>query len=339
MSSPAAPSARIALEAMGGDFAPQETVKGAVAAAQDGVQVLLVGDPEALQGELSRYATERLPIRVIPSEGVIQESESPVQALRQKPKASIVVATGLVKAGQADAVVTMGSTGAAMAASALALGLMEGIERPALGGPIVGTAPHTVIIDLGTNVDCRPSQLLSFAVIGTVFARSFLKVENPRVALLSLGAEEGKGNRQVRETYGLFQQSGLNFIGNIEGHEVPVGKADVVVCDGFVGNVLMKFTEGLGSALSRHFAARLQGKVSTEEAQAMAQELYELTNVVERWGGGPIFGVNGVVVVGHGRARAPAVIHAIGTARQAVELGLVSSLREELKRVQQKMQV
>ncbi|MBI2165913.1 MAG: phosphate acyltransferase PlsX [Chloroflexi bacterium] len=336
MTSASSRPVRVALDAMGGDHAPEETVKGAVEAAQQGTPVLLVGDPQALQQQLAMHGAQKLPIQVVPSEGVILEGEHPVQALRQKPRASILVATGLVKAGKADAVVTMGSTGAAMAAGTVLLGLLEGIERPALGGPIVGTAPNTVLIDLGTNVDCRPAQLLNFAIIGAVFARSFLKVQDPRVALLSVGAEEGKGNRQVRETFELFKGSGLRFIGNIEGHEVPAGKADVVVCDGFVGNILMKFTEGLGSALSQRLLERLEGRLSSEEARSVAQEIYDWTNVVERVGGGPIFGVNGVVVVGHGRSRAPTVTRAIHTARLAVEVDLIASLQQELRRYQER---
>ena len=201
---------RIALDAMGGDNAPSEVVRGAVQFASAGQgQVMLVGDPAALGEELSGYDTSRLPIGVVPSEGVISEDESPALALRQKPRASVLVATGMVKQGHVDACVTMGSTGAAMAAGAVVLGLASGVERPALGGPVVGVAPNTCILDLGTNVDCRPSQLLSFGAIGDVFARTFFGVEDPRIALLSVGAEAGKGNRQVRETTELFEAADL----------------------------------------------------------------------------------------------------------------------------------
>ena len=183
-------------------------------------------------------------------------------ALRQNPRASIIVATRrAVKAGQADACVTMGSTGAAMAASSFLLGMAKGVERPALGGPIVGVAPNTCIIDLGANVDSRPRQMLSFGAIGDVFARAFFGSENPRIALLSVGDEAGKGNRQVRETTELFEASGLNFIGNIEANDVPKGNAEVVVCDGFVGNIVLKLVEGLGRELSDHLRARLDGRL------------------------------------------------------------------------------
>jgi glycerol-3-phosphate acyltransferase PlsX len=323
---------RVALDAMGGDYAPEEAVKGAVMVVQTGeVEVLLVGDPPAVERALQHQPSRPPFLHVVPSEGVITEGESPVQGLRQKPRASVAVAAGLVKEGKADAFVTMGSTGAALAAATLALGTLEGIDRPALGGPILGVAPRTVVIDLGSNVDCRPELLVSFAALGVAFARTFLGVPQPRVALLSVGAEEGKGNRQVKEVFPLFQRSGLPFIGNIEGHDLPSGKAEVVVCDGFVGNVLMKFAEGLGMALAEHL--RSQG--SGPEAQGMAERIYSLTNVVEQVGGGPLFGVNGVVIVGHGRARAPAIANAVQTARRAVEVALVPSLREELARLRE----
>ena len=329
---------RVAVDAMGGDHAPGEVVAGAVEAARHGdVQLLLVGDPDTVEPELARHDIDGLPIMPVPSEGVVLEQDSPATALRQKPRASILVATGAVKQGKADASVTMGSTGAAMAAAAVVLGVIEGIERPALGGPIVGLAPRTVIVDLGTNVDCRPGQLLSFAVIGHVFARQFWGVEQPRVALLSVGAEAGKGNRQVRETTDLLAGSGLNFVGNVEANDLPAGAVDVAVCDGFVGNIVMKLTEGLGAAFADHLGRRLDKKLPETEAERITEEVYELGNVVETFGGGPLLGVNGVSVVGHGRGRAASVRRAIETARHAVEVGLVPGLNEELARVRDRV--
>ena len=218
-----------------------------------------------------------------------------------------------------------------MAASAVVLGLVAGVERPALGGPVVGVAPNTCIVDLGTNVDCRPRQLLSFGAIGDVFARTFFGVDEPRVALLSVGAEAGKGNRQVRETTELFESSGLNFIGNIEANEVPKGMAEVVVCDGFVGNIVMKLTEGLGQQLGVHLRSRLDGKLPAADLDLLLKELYDMSNVVESRGGGPLLGVNGVSVVGHGAARADAVARALGTAKLAVESGFVSRMNQRLE--------
>ena len=323
---------RIALDAMGGDNAPSDVVKGAVQFAATGQgQVMLVGDPTALALELEVYDASKLPIGIVPSEGVISEDESPALALRQKPRASILVSTGMVKQGHADASVTMGSTGAAMAAGAVVLGLAKGVERPALGGPVLGVAPNTCIVDLGTNVDCRPRQLLSFGALGDVFARTFFGVDDPRIALLSVGAEAGKGNRQVRETTELFESSGLNFIGNIEANEVPKGMAEVVVCDGFVGNIVMKLTEGLGQQLGNHLRSRLDGKLPAAELDLLLRELYDMSNVVESRGGGPLLGVNGVSVVGHGAARADAVERALSTAKLAVDTDFVTQMNRRLE--------
>ena len=319
---------------MGGDHAPVEVVAGAVEAArQGGVQIGLVGDPAVVERELSTHDVSGLPISPVPSEGVVQEGEQPALALRQKPRASILVSTGMVKKGLADAAVTMGSTGAAMAAAAVVLGVIEGVDRPTLGGPIIGLAPHTVVIDVGTNVDCRPAQLLSFAAIGTVFARQFWGIESPRVGLLSVGAESGKGNRQVKETTELIARSGLNFIGNVEASDLPRDVVEVAVCDGFVGNIVMKLTEGLGTAMAELLGDRLAGKLAPEDLERLTGEVYELSNVVETHGGGPLLGVDGVSVIGHGSGKAESVQRAIGTAKYAVEVGLVDKLNEELAQV------
>ena len=318
---------------MGGDHAPSEIVSGAVSAVAEGdVQILLVGDPDRVEAELAKHDTGKLPIAAVPSEGVVLEEESPTLALRQKPRASILVATGMVKQGHADACVTMGSTGAAVAAAAVVLGMIEGIDRPALGGPIIGLAPRTVVIDVGTNVDCRPGQLLSFGVIGSVFAEQYWGVENPRVALLSVGGEAGKGNRQVRDATELLEKSGLNFIGNVEANDLPRGAAEVVVCDGFVGNVVMKLTEGLGQAIAEHVRAKLAGKLTPADIDDVVGEVYALNNAVEVAGGGPLFGVNGVSVIGHGRAKADAVQRAIRTARTMVKSGFIDTLNDALAR-------
>lgn len=318
---------------MGGDYGPEETVAGAVAAVTAGrgrVAVLLVGDPDAVQPELERVGGQGLPIKLIPSEGVILDSESPLQALRTKPKASAVVGVGLVKEGMADAFVTMGSTGAAMAASALLLGLMEGLERPALGGPIIGYAPNTVFMELGSSIDCRASQLVDFGALGVAFSRTYLEIAEPRVGILSVGEEESKGNKQTKDAFPLFQASGLNFVGNVEGHDLGADKADVIVCDGFVGNILLKSIEGLGEGLSRYVTQRLTGHVPEAEAAAIGQDLYDLLNRTEYNGGGPLFGVKGNVVVGHGRSNAAGIARAVNTAVRLCETGLAGKMEEEL---------
>ena len=324
---------RIALDAMGGDHGPSETVAAAMAAVAQGkgrVAVLLVGDPEAVQPELEARSADGLPIKLIPSEGVILDSESPMQALRAKPKASALVGVGLVKQGYADAFVTMGSTGATMAASALLLGMMEGLERPALGGPFIGLAPNTVFMELGSSIDCRPSQLLDFAALGVAFSRTYLEVADPRVGILSVGEEESKGNKQTKEAFPLFQASGLNFVGNVEGHDLGLGKADVVVCDGFVGNILLKTIEGMGEGLAQYMAERLSAYVSEADASAIGRDVYDLLNQTEYNGGGPLFGIKGNVIVGHGRTNAAGIARAVATAVRLCETGLAGKMEEEL---------
>ena len=328
----------VALDAMGGDYAPAETVAGAVlAASKGGVAVLLVGDPAALQAELRKHpAAAKLPIISVPSEGVVAEGEPPALAFRSKPKASIFVAAGAVKAGKAKALVSMGSTGATIAAATVVFGTMDGIDRGALGGPIVGFAPKQVIIDLGSNLDTKPQMLVDFAALGSAMARLVLGVPEPRIAILSVGAEEGKGNRQVKEATDLIKQTSLKFIGNVEGHDLPFGKAEVVICDGFVGNIVMKLTEGLGEAIAyeveKSFGATQQGK-------DLAKRLYDLMNVVEVYGGGPIFGVKGVAIVGHGRARAESVANAIHTAKMVVDKGYVDAAAAELAKIRAQIKV
>ena len=321
---------RVALDAMGGDFAPEEMVKGAVQVIDSlNAELILVGDPEPVQQELSKYDVADKPITIFPSDGKIGDDEHPVQALRQKPKASVVVATQLVKQGQADVIVSMGSTGGAMASSVLALGLMDGLERPCLGGPFLGLAPNTVLVDLGSNLDCRPGLLLSFGVLGAAFARTYMGIENPRVGLLSVGSEAAKGTRQVQESYQLFQDSRLNFVGNVEGMDFFTNKADVIICDGFVGNILIKFTEGLGGALADYLKKNLSQVMPDDAVDKIASDIWETTNRPRTVGGGPLFGVNGAVVLGHGSCRAEGVAGAITTAVRYVNVGLVDIMRTE----------
>ncbi len=325
---------RVVVDAMGGDYGPSETVKGAVQALElDKVEILLVGDQRQVEAELDQYDLGDRSVKVVPSSDVIGDDEHPLQALRHKPEASILVATKVVKKSDADVLVSMGSTGASMASAVLVLGLMDGLDRPCLGGPFLGLAPRTVLVDMGSNVDCRPAMLLNFAALGVVFARRFLGIPDPKVGLLSVGAETAKGNRQVQDSHRLFQESHLNFVGNVEGMDFFTQRADVIVCDGFVGNILMKFTEGLGSALFPFLEKELSSRLAPEDVKAIASELWRVTNL-PRTMGGPLFGVNGAVVLGHGSCKAYGVAGAINTAAMYVRLGLLDSMRQELSRIQ-----
>ncbi len=321
---------RVAVDAMGGDFAPTEIVEGALTGARrHNVHVILVGDPDAIRSELNRLGLPPDSVPIVPSKGSITEGEHPVRALRKNPQASVAVATGLVKAGKADAMISLGSTGGAMASAALGLGLLPGVERPCVGGPFVSLAPHTAILDVGSNIDCRPQQLMSFAIMGCVFARKFFGIPNPTVGLLSVGKEEGKGNRQVLEAYPIFKESALNFVGNVEGSDILSNKTNVIVCDGFVGNVLLKFAESLGGSAASFLQDELRGKLPDSDLQRLSESLYDLTNR-SRKTSGPLFGVNGNVIVGHGASKSWEVAGAVETAKLCVQMDLANGIKQEL---------
>ena len=323
---------RIAVDAMGGDHAPAEVVKGAVqVAGEHGVEIILIGKEAVLEKEMEKCGVSGLPLSIVNASDVIQDGESPTAALQAKPDASIPVAIRMVKEGKADAVVSMGSTGAVLVSAMEILGKLEGVRRPSAGGFVCKFAPNTMVFDLGPNADCKSRDLLNFAVIGSVVARKILHIDNPTVALLSNGAEEGKGNLLVKKSYPLLKQSGLNFIGNVEGKDIPFDRANVIVCDGFSGNILLKFCEGLGEVTGEWLRRKLEGRLPQEEMAAISEELFALTHAAEE--GGPIFGLDGIVVIGHGRAMAPQVAKAIGMARMMVEADLVPEIKRELAKL------
>ena len=325
---------RVALDAMGGDYGPPVTAAGALAAlaAHPQLQVTLVGDADAIRAALAQQGGDsecRGRIQVAPAEGKVEDDEHPVMALRRKPRSSIAVTMGLLASGAADVAVSMGSTGATMATATMSLGLLAGLERPCIGGNFLGLAPHTTVVDLGSSVDCRPALLVSFAALGVAFSRRRLGIANPRVALLSVGEEAAKGSRQVQESHALLRDSGLNFVGNVEGMDFFTGKADVIVCDGFIGNILIKFAEGLGSALGPYLLERLKAALPPEQAQPLVDALWATMNL-PRTMGGPLFGVNGLVMIGHGSSTVAGVAGAIDTGLLCHRLDLVSGFREEL---------
>jgi len=331
---------KIAIDAMGGDYAPQEIVRGAVMGAKEhGVDIILVGPTEQIEKELDNYDRSGVNIEIVHTSEYLIEGEHPAYALRQKRNASILVATKLVKEGKADAVIGAGPTGGVVASALAVLGTLEGIARPVVGGAFLSFTPNTIMMDLGGNVDCRPDQLLDFAIVGTVFAQKMLNIQNPTVALLSIGAEEGKGNEAVREAFPLFQQSGLNFIGNVEGYDIPSGRANVVICDGFVGNIVIKFTEAMGKTISQWLEDKLLGKLPESETKEIVAGLLQATNAADVGGGGPLWAVNGVACVAHGRSKAEDIAKTIAQAKQAVELDLVGTLKAELAAARSKLKL
>lgn len=329
---------RVAVDAMGGDYAPREIVKGAIQVVRDmggkGIEVMLVGMENAIRKEITQYDINGLPISVLNAGEVVRDGESPVAALRQRPDASIMMAMRLVKEGKVDAAVSMGSTGMVMVSAIQILGTLAGIKRPSTGVILQGLAPKTVIFDLGTNVDCKPRDLLNFATIGCIIAQRILNIDRPTVAILSNGAEEGKGNKLVKETYPLLKNSKFNFIGNVEGNDIPAGNANVIVCDGFVGNVLVKFGEGLGDTLIERLRVQLEGKVSQEEIDSICGSIFAPTHIADIAGGGLIYGVDGVVWIGHGRSKASQLAESIRQVKLVVEAKIFQEIKSELEKLQ-----
>ncbi len=313
----------IAVDAMGGDFAPLETVAGAIKFLDTSdARLLLVGPVEIIQKELEKYTYDQERIGLVNASQVMGMDES-VAALRKKQDSSIVVATRLVKESQADAIVSCGSTGAQMAAATLILGRMNNIERP----PIVAEVPtitgkSTLLLDVGANVDCRPSQLVQFAILGSVYAAMLTGIDSPRVALLNNGEEEGKGNKLSLESYELLrEQKGINFVGNVEAADLFSNKTDIAVCDGFVGNILLKGMEGL---------AKLIGAMFYKEMGKLPSFFGGLDN--SKVGGAPLLGINGVSIVCHGSSKRDAVCSGIGIAQQCVLKNMVETQKLALSR-------
>ncbi len=329
---------RIAVDGMGGDYAPEEIVKGTVIAAKEyDVQIALVGPSDLMNQELAKHDLSGAEIEVVHAGEYLVEGEPPAYALRQKRDASVAVATKLVRDGKADAVVSAGPTGGVVAAALYILGTIEEMSRPVAGGPFLGFAPDTIMLDLGTNVDCQPYQLLDFAIRGTVYAQKMMNIPNPTVALLSVGTEEGKGNEMVKESYPLFQKCGLNFIGNVEGYDIPSGKANVIICDGFVGNIVVKFCESLGKTIAGWLEKNIQGKLAEKEVKEITEGLLRATNAADVRGGGPLWAVNGVACVSHGRSRHEEIAKTIEQAKLAVEQDLVGTLKAELSAARQRL--
>lgn len=328
---------RIAVDAMGGDHAPDAIVAGAVVASRElSPQILLVGPRARMEAELARHRG-RSDIAVVDAPEVIEMHESPGMALRRKRGASIVVAMELLRAGQADAVVTAGHTGAAMGAALLGVGRIPGVDRPAIAAvlPTVGTHP-TILLDVGANVDCRPRHLQQFALMGTVYANRVLGIPNPRVGVLSNGSEEGKGNDLTISTSMLLRQSpGLNFVGNVEARDIFAGVADVIVCDGFVGNIALKVGEGLALAIRNIVKDELRGlrgrllRLYLAPLVGKVLQLYRRIDYRE-YGGAPLLGINGVCIIAHGSSNARAIRNAIRAAADGVTQGFVAEIRTQL---------
>lgn len=330
-------SIRIAIDAMGGDYAPEEIIKGSLTAAREyNVALQLVGKVDEINAELKKYNLEGLDILVKQANEVIEMGESPGTAIRKKKDSSIVVAVDCVAKGESQALVAAGSTGAAMAASLFGLGRLPGIDRPAIAVLLPTMDKPVVILDAGANTDCEPHMLHQFAVMGSVFSSSVLGCESPRVGVLNIGGESSKGNSLAQNTYKLLSQhqDQLNFVGNVEGRELFMGTCDVVVCDGFVGNVTLKVTEGVANMIVKMLKDEINSSILTKLGALIAKpaftKLKKKTNYEEH-GGALLLGIKGICVIAHGGSKAYAIKNAIRVAKEAVEAdinGKISSMYE-----------
>lgn len=321
---------RVALDAVSGDLGPEVCVDGALrASAETGEEIVLVGSKPILEGILAKKSLDAARITVVDAPDVIGMHEHPAKAVRQKSRSSVVVACDMVAKGEADAVISPGNTGATMAASLLKIRRIKRVERPAIAIPMPTVTGVSLLLDGGANAESRPNHLLQFAHMGSIYYSSLAGVKNPTVGLLNVGEESEKGNDLTIEAHRLLSLSGLNFIGNVEGRDIPFGKADVVVCDGFVGNVVLKFAEGIGRALFDMIREEISRSLVLKIGGALARPAF--ANVKRRmddseYGGAPLLGVNGVVMIGHGSSNSKAIYNAVKAAIRTKHYGVIEQI-------------
>jgi glycerol-3-phosphate acyltransferase PlsX len=330
---------KIALDVMGGDHAPAAMIEGAMLALEDsGIDVeklFLVGDEKTVEEELTHLSYANSKIEVVHSEQVVEMHESAVKSVRQKKKSSISVAVDLVKSGDCQAIVSAGNTGAAVAASTIKLRNIPGVERAGIASPLPNENGPCNIVDAGANVDSKPSHLLGYAIMGSVYARHVQGKKNPIVGLMSVGEEDSKGTDLTREVFGLLKESGLNFIGNVEGHDLFETPVDVVVCDGFVGNVVLKSCEATAKAMFKWLKEDIKATPIRQMGALIAKEAFKATKErgnYETYGGSPLLGVNGICIIGHGSSSPRAVKNAIRVASEAVRHHVNPHIEEEMAR-------
>ncbi len=312
---------RIAVDAMGGDYGPHIAVRAAVDAAREGIAVSLVGDEAILHEELSKLNHKDLDVSVVHASQVVEMDDKPADALRRKKDSSIQVACRLVKNGDADGVVSAGNSGATVACGMFILGRIKGVLRPALVSIMPTEKEPVMMTDVGANVDSKPQHLFQFGLMADVFARHVLGKKEPSVGLLSIGEEEGKGNAAVREAFDLLRSSDMNFIGNVEGRDIFTGDVDIVVCDGFVGNVALKLSEGLAQSIGRILKGQLKSSWISKLGAVLSMGAFRrFKKIVDtsEYGGAPLLGLKGIVFVTHGKADELALLNSIRMAATSV---------------------
>lgn len=332
---------RIAVDAMGGDYAPASIVQGgleAAKAAYGAYEVVFVGDEAQIEQEISRHPLltrgENVRFSIHHASEKIEMCDVPTVALKKKKDASVLVAARLHQEGKVDAIVSAGHTGAAMAASLMALGRIRGVNRPGIGSLIPNGYGVTMLIDVGANVDCKPIHLVQFGVMGSIFMNRVLGMATPKVALLSNGEERSKGTEVTREAYRMLETSTVNFIGNVEGRDILKGNADVVVCDGFVGNVILKFAESLGGVFRHHIKRQIGKQIFRQIGAFLLQPTFTGLRKIfdyEEYGGAPLLGIDGVCIICHGGSTPKAIRNAIREATKMVSEGVTQIIGHELQ--------
>lgn len=325
----------LAIDGMGGDHAPKSTVEGAVEATKEyGITVLITGDQEILSKELSQYDYDKEKIEIIHCSEKIENEDQPVKSIRRKKDSSMVVALNLVKEGRAEAVISAGNTGALLAGGLFILGRIKGIDRPALAPVFPHENGASVLIDGGANTECKAKNLLQFGVMGSLYSEHILGIKTPKVSLVNVGAEKGKGNELSKEAYTLLEESSLNFTGNMEARELPRGKTDVIVCDGFTGNIILKLTEGvfmtvfdlLKEKFTRSFLTKLAAGILKPGLRQIKKD-YDYTE----HGGAPFLGVQGVLIKAHGSSNGKAIKNALRQGKRFAENQIVDKISEEIQ--------
>ena len=323
---------KIAVDATGGDYAPEEVVKGAVSALEErDLEIILLGDIAKIREELEKYKYKKNKITIIGCKETIETSDFPLKAVRNKKDSSIVVGMKLLKANAADAFISAGNSGAVMAAAILELGCISQIRRPTIGAILPSAKGKVLVLDVGANVDCKPEHLLQFAYLGNKYAKYILKIEDPKIGLLNIGEEENKGNKFAQDAYKILKNSSINFVGNIEGKDIFKGKADVVVCDGFTGNILLKSSEGLAKLLlteiNKMIISQLPENQEMDKLKYSFMDLVKMTDYTEH-GGSPLLGVNGLCFICHGRSKAKTFKNAILNTEKFMDSNIIEHFKE-----------
>ncbi|MCH7677897.1 phosphate acyltransferase PlsX [candidate division KSB1 bacterium] len=328
---------KIAIDAMGGDYAPEAIIHGGVEAAKSGkgeYEVVFVGDESTISSILSRhFRIQEYPISIIHASQKIEMCETPTVALKKKPDASVVVAMKLHKQGKVDAVVTAGHTGASMASAFFSLGRIKGVRRPAIGSLIPHGQGVTLLIDVGANLECKPIHLLQFGIMGDIYMKNVYHIAEPKIGLLNIGEEATKGNKIHKEGNRILTESNLNFVGNVEGRDIMSGLVDVIVCEGFVGNVVLKFAESFNGVYSKTLKRKIGKKVFSNIGAFFLKPTFKRLRRIydyEEYGGAPLLGINGTCMICHGSSTPKAIMHAVIEASSMIKQRVNEKISQEL---------